>query len=39
VAFSLDDIDRRAWSIHFGEIAGARYDWDTGAWKEPGDEQ
>jgi hypothetical protein len=34
VAFSLDELDRLAWVVIFGEFEGQRFNWGTGRWEE-----
>lgn len=34
VALSLDDDERAAWLIIFGQIRGHEFDWANGMWKE-----
>jgi hypothetical protein len=33
VAFSLSLIERRGFVVAFGEMQGARYDWDKLSWE------
>lgn len=35
VAFSLDDLDRQAWTIILGELDGQRFNFDVMSWERP----
>ncbi len=34
VAASLDDEERLAWSVIFGEFEGGHFEWETLSWKK-----